>query len=113
MTSPVPAQPPAAPAGGSGYTHRTWRDEMGEILLHVAGIYRDLEEMHYSLRRVEAGRTQLTRVAGAITGGHDLMVRGVTYVKSADDRYLPVHEAIKRAGGATEVAQDKRYHDRD
>jgi hypothetical protein len=115
MTTPVPAgrSNPPAPQGGTGYTHRTWVDDMADALGHVAGIYRDLEEMDTTLHEIKAGRTQRHMVVDARAVALSLMKRGVTFVEATDARYLPVFEAIQRAGGQEEVAQDKRYHDID
>lgn len=112
MTTPVhvPAgQPPTA--ARTGYTHRTWLDEMADALGHIAGIYRDFEVMDATLREVKAGRTQTALVGECRATGLDIMTSGVRLVGETDARYIPVYEAIKRAGGVDEVAQDKRYHD--
>lgn len=108
MTMPVPVTQPQA----SGYTHRTWLDEMADALGHVAAIYRDFDVMLATLNEVRAGKTQLALVGDCQQIGHDVMTRGVSLVKETDARYLPVFEAINRAGGQQEVAKDKNYHQR-
>lgn len=116
MTTPVPAgRPTTAPATTTsrpGYTHRTWTDEMADVLGHIAGIYRDLEVMDATLHEVKAGRTQLDLVGACKATALEVMVGGVRFVKDTDARYVPVFEAIQQAGGQHEVAQDKHYHDR-
>lgn len=126
MTTPVPvggsstapaAQQPVRPTPGArpgqpGYTHRTWLDEMAEVLGHLAGVYGDLRTMEATLHQVEAGRTQLALVTDCSATGLTLMRRGVGFVSDTDSRYVPVFNAIKQAGGVDEVAKDKHYHDR-
>ena len=112
MTTPVPL-PAGRPTAGANYTHRTWVDEMADALGHIAGIYRDFEVMDATLHEVEAGRTQLAQVGECRLTALEVMTRGVRLVEETDARYLPVFEAIQRAGGADEVAKDKHYHDHD
>lgn len=112
MTTPVPV-PNRQQSTGTDYTHRTWVDEMADALGLVAGIYRDFEVMDATLHEVQAGRTQLARVGECRVTALEVMTGGVRLVKETDARYLPVFEAIQRAGGQHEVAKDKRYHDRD
>lgn len=118
VNTPVPASQPNPPAptvrtSAGVYTHRTWKDEMADVLGHIAGIYRDLEQMDATLHEVQAGRTQLNLVNDVRLTALDLMVRGVRFVEETDARYMAVFEAIQSAGGLDEVAKDKRYHDRD
>ncbi|MFF5261412.1 hypothetical protein ACFY4C_20915 [Actinomadura viridis] len=109
---PVPSSP-SSPSAGSGYTHRTWLDEMAEVLMTVATIYKGLEVMDATLHEVKAGRTQLNLVDGSRATALELMTRGVRFTEDTDARYMQVFEAIQQAGGQQEVAQEKRYHDRD
>lgn len=112
---PRQAQPTVAFDGRPAdvdYTHRTWLDDMADVLGLVAGICGDFEVMDATLRDVRAGRTHLQLVGDCHATGLAVMVGGVRHVKNTDDRYLPVFDAIQRAGGQAEVAQDKRYHDR-
>lgn len=115
MSTPIPARRNGTPAttSGGGYTHRTWLDEMADVLGHVAGVYRDFTVMQATLTQVGAGRTQMALVEGCETRALDIMRTGVAFVDATDRRYMPVFEAIQAAGGQAEVAQDKRYHDRD
>lgn len=111
MSTPIPIRGNGRP--GSDYTHRTWLDEMADALGHIAGVYQDLTVMAATLTQVGAGRTQMALVEASEATGMDIMRAGVTFVDGTDRRYMPVFEAIQQAGGQTEVAQDKRYHDRD
>ena len=114
MSTPIPArgnQP--ARQNGNGYTHRTWLDEMADGLGHVAGVYQDLTVMRATLTHVGAGRTQMALVEACEAQAMEIMRGGVQFVDTTDRRYMPVFEAIQKAGGQDEVAQDKRYHDRD
>jgi hypothetical protein len=69
--------------------------------------------MDATLREVQAGRTQTALVGECRVTGLDIMTSGVRLVGDTDARYVPVYEAIKRAGGVDEVAKDKHYHDED
>lgn len=112
MTTPV-----TIPAGqrttGTGYTHRTWVDEMADALGLVAGIYKAFGVMDATLQFVEAGKTQLALVGECRVTALDVMTAGVRLVKDTDARYLPVFEAIAQAGGVDEVAKNKHYHRED
>lgn len=115
MSTPIPArgsgQPTVRQTGG-GYTHRNWLDEMAVVLGHVAGAYRDFTVMAATLAQVRAGRTQTDLVAACEARALEIMRAGVAFVDHTDRRYMPVFEAIQQAGGQSEVAKDKRYHDR-
>jgi hypothetical protein len=111
LPAPTTTQLPAPT--GNGYTHRTWLDDMADALGAVAGIYRDFGVMNVTLHAVKAGRTQLNLVADCEVTALEVMTGGVRLVEATDARYMPVFEAIGLAGGVTEVAQDKHYHDRD
>jgi hypothetical protein len=113
MSTPIPAPGNGQPATTTGYTHRTWLDEMADALGHIAGVYRDLTVMKATLTQVGAGRTQMALVEAGEATGMDIMRTGVGFVDATDRRYMPVFEAIQKAGGQAEVAQDKRYHNRD
>ena len=115
MSTPIPARGAGQPAttSSSKYTHRTWLDEMADALGHIAGVYKDLTVMDATLTQVRAGRTQMALVEACEATGMDIMRTGVGFVDATDRRYMPVFEAIQKAGGQAEVAQDKRYHDRD
>ena len=110
MTTPLPV--PTTQRTATGYTHRTWVDEMADALGNIAGIYRDFEVMGLTLADVEAGRTQLADVVDCRVTALEVMTNGVRLVKETDARYVPVFEAIQSAGGVDEVAKAKRYHDR-
>lgn len=107
MTTPVPATRTAS------YTHRDWKTEMAIVLTCIAGMRRDFDEMAASLAEVEAGQTQRNLVDGRRVRALEILKRGVGLVGDTDARYLPVYEAIRVAGGHTEVANDKRYHQHD
>lgn len=107
MTMPVPAR--RVPS----YTHRDWKTEMAVVLTCIAGMRQDLDEMAASLAEVEAGRTQTALVDGCRVTALEILQSGVNLVGQTDARYLPVYEAIRKAGGHTEVAKDKRYHQAD
>lgn len=115
MSTPIPAHGGNRPAAqaDSGYTHRTWLDEMADALGHIAGIYRDFDVMTACMAQVRAGRTQTALVDACEAEAMDIMRFGVQHVDATDRRYMRVFEAIQAAGGQAEVAQDKRYHDRD
>lgn len=115
MSSPVPARPNGqfSPTRATDYTHRTWLDDMADVLGIIAAAYRDLEVMDACADGVAAGRTQRDHIAGCHVEALDIMRSGVTFVDRTDTRYMAVYEAIEKAGGQAEVAQDKRYHDRD
>jgi hypothetical protein len=115
MSTPVPfrgSSPPAPRPDSGAYTHRTWLDEMADVLGHVAGIFKDMGVMHHTLHEVEAGQTQMRLVGDAEAVALTLMTSGVGFVDATDRRYMPVFDAIQQAGGQDEVAKDKRYHDR-
>lgn len=95
------------------YTHRDWRTEYAVVATCFAGMLKDLNEMAASLGEVQAGKTQRDLVDGCRVSVLELLKGVVKHVDSTDDRYLPVFEAIRRAGGHTEVANDKRYHQHD
>jgi hypothetical protein len=97
----------------STYTHRDWKTEMAVVATCFAGMLTDLDEMTASLGEVEAGRTHRALVNGCRVNVLELLKGVVRHVGNTDDRYLPVYEAIRRAGGHTEVANDKRYHQHD
>lgn len=107
MTTPVPAR--RTPT----YTHRDWKTEMAVVLTCIAGMRKDFDEMAASLAEVEAGRTQTALVDGCRVTSLEILRGGVKFVGDTDDRYLPVYEAIRAAGGHTEVANDKHYHQHD
>ena len=116
MSTPIPVNSTASPTprtSGGDYTHRTWLDEMADVLGHVAFVYRDFTVMTATLAEVGAGRTQTNLVSACEAHAQDIMRAGIQFVDATDHRYLPVFEAIQQAGGTTEVAADKRYHDRD
>ena len=97
-------------SGRGGYTHRDWKHETGQVLLVVAAGVRALEEMLAALAAVQAGKTHMELVQGCMTTGSELLASGLALVDSTDARYLPVHEAIRAAGGQEEVAHVKTYH---
>jgi hypothetical protein len=105
MTTPVPAQPPH-----SGYTHQDWRGDVADVLTRVAAISRALSAMDACMDPIGAGRTQRRHVAACRDFALDLMRHGVRFVDSTDKRAVLIHDAIQRAGGQSEVAQEKTYH---
>lgn len=105
MTTPVPRQ--------TTYTHRDWMTEMAVAATCVAGIRQDLDEMAASLAAVKGGDTHRALVDACRVSALETLKKAVTHVQATDDRYLPVFEAIQRAGGQTEVARDKHYHQHD
>jgi hypothetical protein len=107
MTTPMPFTRPTT------YTHRDWKTEMAVLLTCVAGMRQDLDEMAASDAAVQAGKTHRELVDGCRVSALELMQKGVKLVDVTDGRYLPVFEAIRYAGGHTEVANDKRYHQHD
>ncbi len=107
MTTPVPIH--RTPT----YTHRDWKTEMAVVLTCIAGMRRDFDEMAASLAEVEAGQTQTALVDGCRVTSLEILKSGLNLVDKTDDRYLPVYEAIRAAGGHTEVANDKHYHQTD
>ena len=107
MATPVPTSRPAT------YTHRDWKTEMAVALTCIAGMRKDFDEMAASLAEVEAGETHKNLVDGCRVTALEILQRGVNLVGDTDARYLPVYEAIRKAGGHTEVANDKRYHQHD
>lgn len=113
MSTPIPAPGNRPATQPTDYTHRTWLDEMADQLGDVASDYRDFAVMKATLTQVGAGRTQMALVEACEAAAMDILRGGVQFVDATDGRYLPVFEAIEKAGGQTEVAQDKRYHDRD
>jgi len=111
VPAPAPQTQPAQ-SGAPTYTHRTWKDEYADALSHVAGIFRDLEDMDADLADVQAGQTHRRLVGECRETAMQILVHGVWLVDTTDARYVPVYEAIQRAGGQDEVAKRKRYHDR-
>jgi hypothetical protein len=107
MTTPMPFNRPTT------YTHRDWKTEMAVAATCVAGMRKDLDEMAASLAAVQAGQTQRGLVDGCRVSALELLQGVVKHVENTDGRYLPVFEAIQSAGGHTEVANDKRYHQHD
>lgn len=107
MATPVPT------TRTPSYTHRDWKTEMAVVLTCIAGMRKDFDEMAASLAEVEAGQTQTAHVGGCRVTALELLQRGVNLVGDTDARYVPVYEAIRKAGGHTEVANDKRYHQHD
>lgn len=105
MTTPMPRP--------STYTHRDWKTEMAVAATCVAGIRHDLDEMAASLAAVQGGKTQRALVDACRVSALETLKRAVVHVERTDGRYLPVFEAIQQAGGQTEVAQDKTYHQHD
>jgi hypothetical protein len=103
---------PLAP-NNSSYTHRDWRTEMAVAATCVAGIRHDLDEMAASGAEVQAGRTHRGLVDANRVTALELLKGVVELVDATDGRYLPVYEAIRRAGGQHEVAQKKTYHQDD
>lgn len=97
----------------SSYTHRDWMTEMAVAATCVAGIRHDLDEMAASLAAVEGGQTHRQLVDACRVSALETLRKAVAHVESTDGRYLPVFEAIQRAGGQTEVAREKTYHQHD
>jgi hypothetical protein len=98
---------------GGGYTHRDWRTEMAVVATCIAGISRDLDEMAACDAEMQVGRTHRQLVDENRVTGLELLKRIVNVAGNTDDRYLPVYEAIQRAGGQHEVAKVKTYHQHD
>lgn len=97
----------------STYTHRDWKTEMAVAATCVAGIRHDLDEMAASIAAVQAGKTHTELVDACRVSALETLVKAVKHVENTDGRYLPVFEAIQRAGGHSEVANDKTYHQHD
>lgn len=95
---------------GATYTHRDWKTEMAVAATCVAGICADLQEMSASGEAVKAGETHRRLVDANLITGVEFLKSVVNLVGTTDDRYLPVYDAIRTAGGQHEVAQDKTYH---
>lgn len=95
------------------YTHRDWKTEMAVAAACVAGIRYDLDEMAASLADVRGGKTHRDLVDGCRVSTLEALKKAVRHVDATDARYFPVFEAIQRAGGHTEVAQVKTYHQQD
>jgi len=100
----------AGTQGGGGYTHAAWKQETGNVLLVTAAGVRALEEMLASQAAVGGGQTLMAQIQGCIVTGSELLRQGLDLVDATDARYLPVAEAIARAGGRAEVADVKTYH---
>jgi hypothetical protein len=97
----------------STYTHRDWKTEMAVAATCVAGIRHDLDEMAASLAEMQAGKTHRELVDSCRVSALETLRKAVTRIESTDGRYLPVFEAIQRAGGQAEVAREKTYHQHD
>lgn len=106
-TTPIPSN------RSTSYTHRDWKTEMAVAATCVAGIRHDLDEMAASLAAVKGGKTQRALVDACRVTALELLKGAVKHVENTDGRYLPVFEAIRKAGGHTEVATEKRYHQHD
>jgi hypothetical protein len=92
------------------YTHRDWKHETGEVLLVVAAVVQALHQMEASGAEVHAGNTHMAHIRRCLTQGIEVLKYGMDLVDDTDARYLPVAEAIAAAGGASEVAHAKTYH---
>lgn len=120
MTTPLPTPQsaprspatPAGPAPAARYTHLRWLLDMVQPTGHIARVQRNLEVMAADLADVKAGRTQRALVDECLADSRELLAWVLQFVASVDADAVPMFEAIQRAGGQHEVAQDKRYHDR-
>jgi hypothetical protein len=96
--------PPAA------YNHAMWLNQMAALLAVEDAIRNELEAQLASLHDVKAGDTHLAHVATCAALAGDCVDQGKMTVAEVNRIYLPVAEAIAGAGGVTEVAQRKTFH---
>jgi hypothetical protein len=93
------------------YTHAVWRFEAWEMhdqLQKTLG--GALDHMDAGLRQVGAGKTQRAQSTRWIAGNADLVAEGRKLIGDHDPRLTRVGEAQARAGGVSEVAEQKRYN---
>jgi hypothetical protein len=97
----------------TGYTHRHWRieatgirDALDQLLVPA------LEHMRAGLVAVQAGREQRAKAGEFIKLVGELADEGTRILGDHDARLRRVSEAQAAAGGVTEVAGRKRYHQR-
>ena len=93
------------------YTHAVWRIEawgMHDGLRDMLG--GALDHMDAALRQTGAGETQQAQSTRWVTGNADLVTEGRRLIGDHDPRLTRVSEAQAAAGGAREVARNKRYN---
>ncbi|MGH3290162.1 MAG: hypothetical protein ACRDPD_36685 [Streptosporangiaceae bacterium] len=95
----------------TSYTHLDWRTAMTNIRDALDQVLAPgLDHIHADLRRVQAGRTQLTQAGQMTVLVGELGDEATRILGDHDQRLRKVGEAQAAAGGLAEVAGDKRYH---
>lgn len=93
------------------YTHGTWKAGMAQILeAYGERIVPAMDAMLGGLRRVEAGRTQISQFEQALAMAGELHTAGAEILATSGADGDRVGEAQRAAGGEDEVYGDKHAH---